>query len=77
MLLTKKELKMILNNLRVSIPADLEKKLLAQYGNLATDDEGHVFEYTEQDIYEQLRKILRPYESATHMPSEIFSLSKK
>jgi hypothetical protein len=51
----------MLENLRVSIPADLEKELLDQYGNLATDDAGHVFEYTEQDIYEQLRKILRPY----------------
>ena len=42
--------------------ADLEKELLDQYCNLATDDEGHIFEYTEQDIYEQLRKKLLPYE---------------
>ena len=61
MLLTKKKLNLMLENLRVSIPADLEKELLDQYGNLATDDAGHVFEYTEQDIYEQLREILRPY----------------
>ena len=61
MLLTKKKLNLMLENLRVSIPSDLEKELLDQYGNLATDDAGHVFEYTEQDIYEQLRKILRPY----------------
>ncbi len=61
MLLTKKKLNLMLENLRVSIPTDLEKELLDQYGNLATDDAGHVFEYTEQDIYEQLRKILRPY----------------
>lgn len=61
MLLTKKKLNLMLENLRVSIPTDLEKELLNQYGNLATDDAGHVFEYTEQDIYEQLRKILRPY----------------
>ena len=58
MLLTKKDLKQIQENMRVSIPADLEKELLAQYGNLVSDDEGHVFEYTEQDIYEQLRKKL-------------------
>ncbi len=61
MLLTKKKLNLMLENLRVSIPTDLEKELLDQYGNLATDNAGHVFEYTEQDIYEQLRKILRPY----------------
>ena len=64
MLLTKKDLKEILENMRMSIPKQLEKELLDQYGNYKTDDEGHVFEYTEQDIYEQLRKKLRPYEKA-------------
>ncbi len=62
MLLTKKGLRTILENLMLRVPADLEKELLDEYGNLATDDEGHVFEYTEQDIYEQLRKKLRPYD---------------
>ena len=62
MLLKKKRLKKILQDWRVSIPAELEKELLDEYGNLVTDGEGHVFEYTEQDIYEQLRKILCPYE---------------
>jgi len=62
MLLTKRVLRQIQENMRVSIPADLEKELLNQYGNLASDDDGNVFEYTEQDIYEQLTKRLRPYE---------------
>jgi hypothetical protein len=62
MLLTKKRLSTILEDLRVRIPAELEKELLDEYGNLATDDAGHVIEYTEQDIYEQLRKKLRPYQ---------------
>ena len=62
MLLTKKKLRIILENLRVQIPAELEKEILDEYGNLAADDVGHAFEYTEQDIYEQLRKKLRPYE---------------
>jgi hypothetical protein len=62
MLLTKKRLRIILENLRVQIPAELEKELLDEYGNLAADDAGHAFEHTEQDIYEQLRKKLRPYE---------------
>ena len=61
MLLTKKELRTVLENLRVKIPAELETELLHEYGDLVTDDEGHVFEYTEQDIYEQLRKKLLPY----------------
>ena len=64
MLLTKKGLRIILENLRVSISADLEKELLDEYGNLATDDTGHVFEYTEQDICEQLRKRLYLYEKS-------------
>jgi len=63
MLLTEKELNIILENMRISIPAELKKELLDQYGNFVTDDEGHIFEYTEQDIYEQLRKKLRPYEN--------------
>jgi len=63
MLLTRKELKRFLWSLRISIPAELEKELLDEYGNFVTDDEGHVFEYTEQDIYEQLRKRLRAYET--------------
>jgi hypothetical protein len=62
MLLTKKRLSTILEDLRVRIPAELEKELLDEYGNLATDGAGHVIEYTEQDIYEQLRKKLRPYQ---------------
>lgn len=62
MLLTKKTLRKTLENMRVWIPEDVEKELLEQYGSYVTDDEGHKFEYTEQDIYEQLRKKLRPYE---------------
>lgn len=62
MLLTKKVLREILENMRVWIPEEVEKELLEQYGIYATDEEGHEFEYTEQEIYEQLRKKLRPYE---------------
>ncbi len=63
MLLTKRTLNKILQDWRVSIPAELKKELLYEYGNFVTDDGGHVFEYTEQDICEQLRKKLRPYEN--------------
>ncbi len=62
MLLTRKELNKILQDWRIwYIPAELKKELLEQYGNLAIDDEGHLHDYTEQDICEQLRKILGPY----------------
>jgi len=61
MLLTKKTLKKILQDWRASIPAELEKELLEEYGNLVTDDEGYLHDYTEQDICEQLRKRLSPY----------------
>jgi len=64
MILTEQELKSILESMRISIPAELEKELLTQYGSYATDEEGHVFEYSEQDIYEQLRKKLRLYEKS-------------
>jgi len=63
MLLTKKTLNKILQDWRVSTPSELGNELLHEYGNFAIDDEGHVFEYTEQDIYEQLRRKLRPYEN--------------
>jgi len=63
MLLTKKVLREILSNMRVWIPEEVEKELLEQYGSYVTDEDGHEFEYTEQDIYEQLRKKLRPYEN--------------
>jgi hypothetical protein len=49
-LLTKRILRQIQENMRISIPADLEKELLDRYGNPASDDDGNVFEYTEQDI---------------------------
>lgn len=64
-MITKKKLNIILENMRISISADLEKQLLDQYGNYVTDDEGHVFEYTEQDIYEQLREKLHQYEKCS------------
>lgn len=56
MLLTEKKLNQILRDWRISIPDGLKNELLDQYGCLFVDDEGHIREYTEQDIYEQLRK---------------------
>ena len=64
MLPTRKMLNTILRNHRVQIPAELKKELLEQYGNLVVSEDGRVIEYSEQDICEQLRKIVRPYENA-------------
>lgn len=60
MLLTKYKLNIILRNLRIFIPDELQKELLERYGNVAVTDDGRTIEYSEQDICEQLRKILRP-----------------
>ena len=73
MLLTKKDLRKILENMRISIPETLEHELLAQYGDYDIDNEGHIHEYTEQDIYEQLRKRLRMYEKSTALTASLFS----
>ncbi|HLE82632.1 MAG TPA: hypothetical protein VJA25_15385 [Dehalococcoidia bacterium] len=70
MLLTRKELRRILASFRVRVPAEVEKELLAEYGNPVTDDEGRVREYTEQDIYEQLRKRLYHYQSSQQVRDE-------
>lgn len=45
--------------MQISIPDDLEKELLNIFGTNATDDEGNRHDYTEQDICEQMRKILQ------------------
>jgi len=51
-----------MESLRVKVPTELEKEVLEAYGNPVTDNYGHLFEYTEQDIYKQVRKRLRLYE---------------
>lgn len=61
MLLTRKELRTILANFRVSVPTEVEKQLLDQFGHPVIDDDGHTRDYTEQHIYEHLRKRLYPY----------------
>lgn len=58
MLLTRKRLKTLLENLRVSIPSIREKKLLEEYGKIFIDEQGYPHDFTEQDIYEQIRKLV-------------------
>ena len=64
MLLTKQKLNNILRNYRVQIPAKFKKELLEQYGNTVMTEDGRTIEYSEQDICEHLRKIVRSHENA-------------
>jgi len=59
MLLTEKDLEKYLDARRIVVSDALKQELLDEYGSSVTVDEGHVFEYTEQDIYEQIRKTIR------------------
>ena len=61
MILKKEDLEQYLENFRKSIPEEFAKELLDKYGKPVTNEEGHVFEYSEQDISEQLRKALQKY----------------
>ena len=64
MMLTKQKLNKILRNYRVHVPSELKKELLEQYGNTVITEDGRTIEYSEQDICEHLRKIVRSHENA-------------
>lgn len=57
MIITKKDI----NNLRRNfwrISVELESKILEEFGKEPEPDENeHFYEYTEQDLYEQIRKM--------------------
>ena len=61
MLLTKRDLKIYLQNRKIVISDDFADELINEYGKQITDEEGHIFEYSEQDISEQLRKSIQQY----------------
>lgn len=61
MVLTKKYLENYQNNTRKKIPDTIKKELLLELGQPFIDDEGHVCEYSEQDIFEQVRKAFQGY----------------
>ena len=63
MLLTKKILNDLLQSWRIQIPAKLEKELLGEYGHTVATEDGRILEYSEQDICEHLRKIVRTFEN--------------
>jgi len=56
MVLTKKYLEKYQYNTRKTIPDTVSEELLLKFGQPFIDDEGHVNEYSEQDIFEQVRK---------------------
>lgn len=68
--MNRSDMKKILAGMRVSVPIEVEKELLRQYTGHIIDDEGHEIQYTEQDVYEQLRKRLRRYEEKAVMAPE-------
>jgi hypothetical protein len=68
MLLSKQKLNNVLRNRRVQVPSELKKELLEQYGNTVITEDGRIIEYSEQDVCEQLRKIVRSHENA---PKEV------
>ena len=63
MLLSKQKLNNVLRNRRVQVPSELKKELLEQYGNTVITEDGRIIEYSEQDVCEQLRKIVRSHEN--------------
>ena len=64
MMLTKQKLNKILRDYRVRVPFELKKELLEQYCNTFITEDGRTIEYSEQDICEHLRKIVRSHENA-------------
>ena len=61
MLLTNTYLSRMLERMRISVSEDLGKELLDEYGEYVKDAEGHLHDYTKQDIYEQVRKRIYEY----------------
>lgn len=59
MVLTKKYLEKYQYNTRRAKPDPLTEELLLQFRKPFLDDEGHMNEYSEQDIYEKVRKAVQ------------------
>ncbi len=73
MLLTRKKLHRIIRDWRIGpIPRELEKELLEVYGHDLVTEEGLTLEYSEQDIVEQLREVLRPFSQLVHSEDPSF-----
>ncbi len=61
MLLTRKLLDEYLDGHFITIPEELKKELLETLGTQPYDENGRPLQYSEQDIFEQVRKAVQPY----------------
>lgn len=60
MIVTKKYIKNLREKSFLNISADMERKILEKFGKEPEpDEEGNLYEYSEQDIWEQIRKMIR------------------
>ena len=62
MLLTKQILQEYTQPRQIKLPEALKNKILEKFGRRFTDDERHESEFSEQDVAEQLRKIIQNYQ---------------
>lgn len=59
MIVTKKCIKDLREKSFLNISEDMEKRILEEFGEESVlDEEGYCHEYTEQDIWENIRKML-------------------
>jgi len=62
MLLTKQKLQEYTQPRKIKLPETFKNKIVEKFGSRFTDDEGRECEYSEQDVSEQLRKIIQNYQ---------------
>jgi len=78
MLLTKRKLHKIIRDWRIGpIPRELEKEILEVYGHKFKTEDGLTLEYSEQDIVEELRRVLPPYSLLVHSEDPPFLTASK
>jgi len=59
MIVTKKYINDLRKKSFLNISEDMENLILDKFGQEPIDEEGNAYDYTEQDIYEQIRKMLQ------------------
>ncbi|HZK85260.1 MAG TPA: hypothetical protein VFC58_11390 [Desulfosporosinus sp.] len=60
MIVTKEYIQSLRENSFLQISEEIEKRILEKLGKEpGPDDEGHIQTYTEQDLWEQIRKMIR------------------
>ncbi len=60
MIVTKKYIKDLREKSFLNISEDMEKRILKEFGkNPEPDEDGNVNVYSEQDLWEQIRKMIR------------------